>query len=670
VPNRRRAPALLVLLGGLALWAARPATGQQGVARGEWRTWGGDLANTHYSPLDQINRDNFSRLEVAWRFKTDNLGARPEYRTQGTALMANGVLYGIGGARRAVFALDPGSGELLWKFAVDEGKRAEQYRNLPGRGVAYWTDGKEERILYITSGYFLVALDARTGRPIQNFGRDGLVDLKLEMDQRVDLVGGDLGTNAAPIIAGNTVIVGAAGANGFSPRSRTHEQAHIRGYDVRTGKRMWIFHTIPRPGEFGNDTWENDSWSYTGHAGVWTQTTVDEELGIVYLPVETPTGDYYGGHRPGNNLFGNSLVAVDLRTGKRLWHFQTTHHDIWDWDLPAAATLMDLTVNGKPVKAVAIPTKQNFLFVFDRVTGRPVWPIEERPVPKGDVPAEWYSPTQPFPTRPPPFDQQGAVVDNLIDFTPALRAEAIKVASRYKLGPIFTPGVVSRWEGPLGTLTLGCCGGANWPGGAFDPETKLYYVYSRRVSGTIGLVNDPKRSDMNFISGTAPNPAAPPRPEGSVEIGGGEGTGASLTVQGLPLFKPPWGTITAYDMNRGEIAWQVAHGETPDNVRNHAALKGLSIPRTGRPGVLGILVTKTLVIAGEAGTFTTPSGARGAMLRAYDKATGREVGDGIFLPTGASGVPMTYLHGGKQYVVIAVSGAGYSGEYLAFRLPQ
>ena len=656
---------LLVPLAAMTVWATTPLIGQTGAQNGEWPTWGGDLANTRYAPLDQITRENFSELEVAWRFSTANLGPAPEFGTQGTALVVNGVLYAMGGARRAVVALDPGTGELLWKFAVVEGRRAEQYRSEPGRGAAYWTDGNEERILYITAGYQLVALDAKTGRPIPSFGQDGMVDLRLELDHEVDPITGDLGTNAAPIIAGNTIIVGAAGANGTVPVSRIHEKGHVRGYDVQTGQRKWIFHSIPGPDEFGNDTWGGGSWAYTGHGGVWTQTTVDEELGIAYLPFETPTGDYYGGHRPGSNLFSNSLVAVDLETGERLWHYQIIHHDIWDWDLPAAPILMDITVDGRLIKAVAQPTKQNFLFVFDRVTGEPVWPIEERPVPPGDTPGEWYSPTQPFPTKPPPFDRQGVAIDDLIDFTPELRAEAVALVPRYRMGPIYTPAVVSKWEGPLATITRGCCGGANWPGGAFDPETDMFYIFSRTVTGSLGLVSDPSRSDMDFIGGRAQDPAR--AGEGSQP--GRTRFGGRLSIQGLPLLRPPWGQITAYDMNRGEIAWQVAHGETPDNVRNHPALRGLDIPRTGRPGVLGILVTKTLVIAGEAGTFTPPGGLRGARLRAYDKATGEEIDDGIYLPTGTSGPPMTYMYNGKQYIVLAVAGPGHSSEYIAFSLP-
>jgi len=699
----------LRLLVPIVLVAVTAAVGVRGQSSkvGEWPTYGGDLANTRYSPLDQINKDNFNKLEVAWRFKTDALGPRPEFNFQGTPLMVDGIVYSTAGTRRAVVALDAATGELIWMHSENEGKRGEAApRQLSGRGLAYWTDGREARVVYVTPGYRMIALDAKTGIPVPTFGTRGVVDLKMDVDQPVDLEKGEMGLHATPIIAKDVIVVGAAHLPGGAPKSRIHEKGFIRGYDARTGKRLWIFHTIPLAGEYGNDTWERDSWSYTGNAGVWAQMTIDAELDTVFLPVELPTGDYYGGHRPGNNLFSESLVALDLKTGKRKWHFQLVHHGIWDMDIPCAPILMDITVDGRQIKAVGQPSKQGWLYVFDRTNGKPVWPIEERPVQKGDVPGEWYSPTQPFVTKPPPFERQGVSVDDLIDFTPELRAEAVKLASRYKLGPIFTPPVVSKWEGPLATLMLpNATGGANWQGGAFDPETKMFYIFTNTNITPLGLVKpDPARSDFDFIQGTARNPNAPvpsPSPEargageggapaGSTQAGGrgagsglteagaplpagggggrgGEGGGA-LNVQGLPLVKPPYGRITALDLNNGTLVWQIAHGDTPDNVRNHPALKGVTIPRTGRQGRIGVLVTKTLVIAGEGGFVTTPNG-RGAMLRAYDKATGQELG-AMFLPAPQTGSPMTYLHNGKQHLVLAISGPGYSGELIAFRLPN
>jgi quinoprotein glucose dehydrogenase len=652
---------------GVLLWSSG-VNAQSGAKNGEWQTYGGDLGNTRYSPLDQINASNFNKLQVAWRFNTANLGPRPEFNLEATPLMVGGVMYTVAGSRRDVVALDPTNGEILWLHTENEGARGEAApRRLSGRGLAYWTDGREERILYVTPGYRLIALNAKTGLVVPGFGKSGVVDLKMDDDQDIDLINGEVGLHAAPTVAGDTIIIGAAHLPGGTPKSKTHVKGYVRGFDVRSGKRLWIFHTIPKPGEFGYDTWENDSADYTGNTGVWGQISVDEDLGMVYLPVELPTGDYYGGHRPGNGLFGESIVALDLKTGQRKWHYQLVHHGIWDWDIPCAPMLVDFNYNGRVVKALAQPTKQSILYVFDRVTGQPIWPIEEKPVPKGDVPGEKYSPTQPMPTKPPAYGRTDTSVDELIDFTPELRAEAIKVASRYKMGPIFTPPVVSKLEGPLGTLVAGCCqGGTGWPGGSYDPQTHMLYAFTWGAVNSLGLVPpEPGRSDMNYITGIARPPAAAPAAGGA----GGEGGGPGLTVQGLPLFKPPYGSISAINLDKGEIAWKVAHGETPDNIRNSPALKGVTIPRTGRGGLVGVLTTSSLVIAGERGTFTDPQGRNGAMLRAYDKATGKEAG-AVFMPTGQTGSPMTYMVNGKQYIVIAIGGPGYPGELLAFKLPD
>jgi quinoprotein glucose dehydrogenase len=647
---------------------------QSGAVNTEWRTYGGDLKSTRYAPVDQINATNFNEIDVAWRFKTDNLGPAPEFNLQSTPLVVDGVLYSTAGARRSVVALDAATGEIRWVHGGEqEGKRGESApRRLSGRGLAYWSDAREARVLYVTPGYRLIALDARTGAPIRSFGTDGAVDLKRDNDQVVDPITGEVGLQAAPVVVKDTIIIGAAHANGLWPRSRQNVKGYVRGYDVRTGRRLWIFHTIPKPGQFGYDTWQGDAANYSGNTGVWGQVTVDESLGLAYLPVESPTNDHYGGHRVGDGLFGDSLVAIDVATGRRRWHYQLIHHSLWDWDPPCAPILADLMVNGRAIKAVAVPTKQGWVYVFDRATGAPVWPIEERAVPQSDVPGERTSPTQPFPTRPPAFERQGIRLEDLIDFTPELRAQAIEVASRYRMGPLFTPPVASKAGGPLATLMVpGTSGGANWGGGSLDQETNYLYLFSSTQVSTRGLVQDPKRSDMDWIEGTATSTssasasssgAAATRGEGGEAVGG-------ISVQGLPLVKPPWGRITAIDLNKGEIAWQVPHGDTADNVRNHPLLKGLSIPRTGRPGRLGVLTTKSLVIAGESGFVTTPSGKRGAMLRAYDKATGKEVG-AVYLPAPQTGSPMTYVMNGRQYIVVAVSGAGYSGELIAFRLPS
>ena len=673
-----------LLCAAAAVTSSPSALPQSQTKNSDWPSYAADLAGTRYRPLDQINASNFSDLEIAWRIKTDNFGDRPEYKLEGTPLMVNGVLYATAGSRRAVIALDPGTGELLWIHGEHEGKRGGAApRQLSGRGLAYWSDGKEERILYVTPGYRLICLNAKNGQPVSSFGKDGVIDLKLDDDQEIfpDLVTGEIGIQSAPVVAGNTIIIGAAFREGMTPRSMRNNKGYVRGIDVRTGKRLWIFHTIPKKGEFGYDTWEKGSAEYTGNTGVWTQITVDEQLGLAYLPVESPTSDFYGGHRPGNNLFGETLVCVDLKTGERKWHFQLVHHPLWDMDISSAPILADITVDGKTVKAVAQPSKQGFLYVFDRVTGKPVWPIPEKPVEVGNVPGETYSPTQPIPSKPPAYSRNGVSVEDLIDFTPALHERAKEIASKYHLGPVFTPPTVSKLEGPLGTLTTGTAsGGTNWPGGSYDPETHVAYIYACNACiEPIGLVAAPKDvSDIAYIAGTAGQ-------EVTILRGPGENAGADspkplkkkpasqyvpMNIDGLPLMKPPYGTISAINLDTGEIVWQIAHGETPDVVRNSPALKGMTIPRTGQETYnIGTLVTKSLVIAGEGQVTTTSDHPRGAMLRAYDKKTGKEVG-AVFMPAPQTGSPMTYMHNGKQYIVVAVSGGPYSGEYIAYTLPS
>jgi quinoprotein glucose dehydrogenase len=719
-----RSAAALAALGLSLLWLpARPQgqnTGLPSTKKGDWTHYTADVHGTRYSPLDQINKDNFNKLEVAWRFKTDNLGTRPEYKLEGTPLAVNGVLYTTAGTRRSVVALDGRTGELIWAHSYREGNRAAiAPRQLSGRGVSYWTDGKgDERVLYVTTGYRLIALNAKNGAMVPSFGENGVVDLKkgavVGKGQQIDLETGEIGLHATPTVVKDVVIVGSSFKEGMTVHTHNNTKGLVRAFDVRTGKLLWTFHTIPRPGEFGNDTWENESWAVNGNTGVWTQITVDEEAGLVYLPVETPTSDFYGGHRPGNNLFGESLVCVDLKTGQRKWHFQFIHHGIWDHDMSSAAMLTDVNKDGKIIKAVAVPTKQSYVYAFNRITGEPLWPMVETPVPQSDIPGEKSSPTQPIPTdaHGKPFAYARPFIkvpDDIIDFTPELRAEALENLKRYRVeNSPYVPLILGDVNGKLGTLNIGnTAGGTNWPGGGLDPETHIFYTQASNSSVTTGSLAEPPPgfSDIRYVAGVKgrefrelEGPGfgsaadAPQRggrtggPGAAAEGGrgaGAAGAGAAAAAgggrgggfggpgpQGLSVVKPPYGVVAAVNLDKGELMWQVPHGDTPDAVRNHPALQGLNIPKTGQTGSVGIVVTRTLVIAGDP-QVTSPQGRpRGAMLRAYDKQTGEQVG-AVWLPAGQSGSPMTYKGpDGRQYIVVAVSGGNYSGEYISFALPQ
>jgi quinoprotein glucose dehydrogenase len=680
---------------------ASSQTAQPSTANGEWPVYSADLKGTRYSPLDQINATNFNKLEIAWRFKTDNLGPFPEYKLEGTPLMVKGVLYTTGGTRRSVIALDAKTGEMIWAHSLREGKRAAVApRQLSGRGVAYWTDGRnDERVLYVTTGYRLVALNAKNGAMIPSFGKDGIVDLKVGAvkgnNEQIDLETGEIGIHSTPIVVKDTVIIGSSMKEGATVTTHNNTKGLVRAFDVRTGKQLWRFNTMPGPGEPGNETWENGSWAINGNTGVWTQITVDEDLGLVYLPVETPTSDYYGGHRPGNNLYAESLVAVDLKTGQRKWHYQLVHHPIWNFDNSSAPILADINVNGRAVKAVALPHKIGWLYVFDRVTGQPVWPIEERPVAQSDVPGEKTSPTQPFPTKPPAYSRQFLKMpDDVIDFTPALREQALQVLEKYKIGTSpFTPPILGNVNGLLGAIGAGTA--TNWPGSAYDPETHTVFAQASNMVAARSLVAPPAGfSDIRYAEGLGgvpfrvvlgpgdccaadgartqrPENTTPPPAANAPADPAAARTTAGLTVQGLPIVKPPYGTLAAINLDRGDIAWRVAHGDTPDLVRNHPALKGVNIPKTGQPGTsgVGLMVTKTLVVMGDS-QITNPGGRpRGAMLRAYDKKTGEQVG-AVLMPAPQSGSPMTYMVDGKQYIVVAVSGGAYSGEYIAYRIGE
>ena len=678
--------------------------GQPSTRNGEWPHNMGDVKGTRYSPLDQINASNFNKLEVAWRFKTDNFGPFPEYKLEGTPLMVKGVLYTTAGARRSVIALDARTGELIWSHSLREGKRAAVApRQLSGRGVSYWTDGKgDDRVIYVTTGYRLVELNAKTGALIDSFGTHGILDLKVGVvkgiNTQIDLETGEIGVHSTPTVARDMVIVGSSMREGATVESHSNTKGLVRAFDARTGKKIWQFNTIPGKGEFGNETWLEGSWADNGNTGVWNQITVDEDLGLVYLPVETPTSDYYGGYRPGNNLFGESLVCLDLKTGQRKWHYQFVHHPLWNFDISTAPILADVNVDGRAIKAVAVPTKQAWLYVFDRVSGQPLWPIEERPVPQSDVPGERTSATQPYPPDKLRYARNFFnVPDDLIDFTPALRAEAVARSERYRWAATpFNPPMLGDVKGVLGAITVGTA--TNWPGGGFDPETHILYAPAGNTPGVRSLIAPPPGfSDIRYITGVAGRPivevwgpgdccaadsghrtrsdlpvtpgaqspggdaAAPPPDEG----------GGGLNIRGLPIVKPPYGILAAIDLDRGQVLFQVPHGDTPDNIRNHPELKGLNIPKTGQAGTsgVGLVITKTLVVMGDPQITTTPEHPRGAMLRAYDKKTGQQVG-AVLMPAIQSGTPMTYMLDGKQYIVVAVSGGAYSGEYIAYSLPN
>lgn len=619
------------------------ASAQRGTGA-EWRVYGGDAGHTRYSTLDQIDSSNAAELEVAWRWSARNQGANPLAASQTTPIYVNGMLYATAGTRRNVVAIDPATGETIWTYRIDEGQRLDGAPRVnSGRGVSYWSDGNgDDRIYVVTPGYQLVALDATSGHTISGFGQNGVVDLQENLRTRKGVApAGSIGASSPVAVIGDVLVVGAALHIGLRPPSKVNIPGDIRGYDARSGRLLWTFHTIPEPGEFGNDTWLDSSWAYTGNTAAWAQISWDAELGYVYLPTEAATGDYYGGHRPGNNLFSTSILTLDARTGKRVWHFQTIHHDIWDWDNTNAPILADVNIDGHPRRIVAQLTKQGFVFVLDRVTGEPVWPIEERPVPKGDAPGEWYSPTQPFPTRPAPFERQGFSEDDLLDFTPEIFRQAREIASQYRWGPLYSPpSLQNAPDSTKGTITLpSALGGANWEGGALDPETGYLYVPSVTAPSFLSLVPGGRSSDMNYIAGGGRGQIAP----------------------GVPIVKPPWGRITAIDLSTGDHAWMVPNGDTPPYVAERLKLPAESIPNTGRASRAGLLVTRTLLFAGEgtngSGNFWVLNKKSGDRIARLDVPNGTQ-----------SGLPMTYLHNGKQYVVFATTGAGEPAEIVAFAL--
>jgi quinoprotein glucose dehydrogenase len=628
---------------------------QQGAVSGEWQAYGADNGSTKYTALSQIDKTNVQNLQLVWRRPAldstyTELNPQQRYSSNWVAapIIKNGIGYipnGVG----LIEAFDPSTGETLWVQNPPGG-----LEGLPGastRGAAYWGDGSSARI-FVQRGTFLYALDAATGQTLENFGDSGRVNLQLMPEEFERFRWGGV-----PMVAGDVVVIGQAMSDNFDSREAFRGDVHA--FDVRSGELRWTYNTIPQEGQFGTDTWQDRSWSYTGHAPVWALFSADEELGLVYMPISSSTNDMYGGHRIGDNLFSQSIVAVDAGTGNRVWHYQTVHHGLWDYDPPAAPILMDITVDGEPIKALTQITKQAFAYVLDRETGEPVWDIIETPVPQSTVPGEVTSPTQPFPSKPAPFDRQGATVDNLIDFTPQLRAEALEIVSNYVLGPLFTPPSLSTENGSQGTIQLpGSQGGADVQGAAFDPETKILYIPSITSAFVADIVpGDPSETDLLYMKGSRSWIAGP---------------------QSLPLFKPPYGRITAIDMNTGEHKWMVPNGVGPvDN----PAIAHLNIEKLGVPGRPSPLLTKTLLFLGEGQTNQRPGGripanmpveiatnSGGPMFRAYNKANG-EVEWEIELDAGTTGAPISYLANGKQYIVVAIGDRLHDPELLAFALP-
>lgn len=637
------------------------AVAQQGAPRGQWPTYGGDPASTRYAPLDQITRDNVTRLRVAWRWDsadnavvTANRRSLPAFPAafKATPIMVDGVLY-IKTSLSQAAAIDATTGRTLWTFDPETWRRERPANTgYNARGVAYWTDGKSARIFLPTGDAKLWAIDAKTGRPVDGFGVAGAVDALVGIRRAVPRTEYQL--MSAPIVVGDVVVVGPVIFDG--PRYQLAPPGDVRAYDVRTGKELWQFHTIPQEGELGNDTWEEGSWKYSGGANPWGSLTADAELGYVYVPTGTPTNDYYGGHRRGSNLFAESIVCLDAKTGRRVWHFQFVHHGLWDYDATAAPVLVDLTVGGRRVKAVAVVTKQAFTYVFDRVTGTPIFPIEERPAPPGRVPGEWYSPTQPIPSRPPAFDRQGVTTDDVIDFSPELRAEALEILKQYTYGPIFEP-PSAEGDGKKGTILMpGAGGGANWHGAGVDPETGRLFVPSRTAPTVVQLAPpDPARSDFRYLR---------------------TGAGGLTGPRGLPLFKPPYMRLTALDLTTGTTAWMVPLGNGP---RQKIIDMGLPDPGPlGGGAYTGPLVTKTLLFVGLRGSeaadlvFGATEAAAAAIegrkieaiappeLRVFDKATGATI-HSVPLDVSPTGSPMSYMAGGRQFIVLAYGTGSRSG---------
>jgi quinoprotein glucose dehydrogenase len=694
----------------------------RGNAPGEWRYWGADAWSTRYSPLDQITAANFDTLQVAWQWNAGAFGSDEYYRA--TPLYAGGRLFTVASTRRIAVAIDPEKGETLWMWRMNEGIRWQKApRQFAGRGLAYWTDGKQERVIVVTPGYHMASVDAKTGAPDPSFGRNGIVDLMdglgfplvpLAVDDPgpliisdaaparkarpgetwnpktntgadgtigIDPALGQIGASCPPIIVNDVIIVGNSHIHGYYPIRVRNLPSYIRGFDVRTGKQLWKFNLVPEPGEFGADSWINGSKVGTEGVGkndAWAPYSADPDLGLVYIPVGMPLMDEYGGHRPGNNLFGNSLVALDVKTGERKWHFQMVHHDIWDYDTPMAPNLLDVTVNGRRRKIVAQGTKQGWLYVFDRVTGEPIWPIVETPVLPSEVPGEQPSPTQPVPSKPAPYAQQGLVESDLIDYTPAIKAAALAAAKKCRMGPYYIPPSLADGTAPSGFICSwyapGASGGMNIDGGAaVDPESGYIYVAAQTGLSTIQVIKDPC-SEFRYSSphDSCGQLGALPPPAGYTRGARGQGSGrtaASTTIGGVSIVKPKqFGGVTAYDLNTGDKAWWIPNGGQLLPVTSKDPLfADVKLPPAppGR-GQAQVITTKTLVIYGTGRSGGPPSAE--PRLYAVDKASGKQVG-GVAIPSKTSAVPMTFMHKGKQYIVFG-TGAGANTSLVALTLPK
>ncbi|HEU4996646.1 MAG TPA: PQQ-binding-like beta-propeller repeat protein [Gemmatimonadaceae bacterium] len=710
--------AILAVSGQLAAQSSQSAKPVRGNPPGEWRYWAADAWSTRYSPLDQINAANFDSLKTAWQWNAGEFGDDEYYRA--TPLYANGRLFTVATTRRMAMAIDPATGKTLWNWKLDEGIRWQKApRQFAGRGLAYWTDGSNERVVVITPGYHLASLNAKTGKPDPSFGTNGVVDLMEGLGlQLVPLAVDDSGpliiSDAAPyrqakpgekwdpvkkigadgtrgvlgqiansspaIIVNDVIIVGNSSIHGYYPIRYSNLPGYIRGFDIKTGKQLWKFNLVPQPGEFGAETWTNGS--KVGSEGVgkndaWAPYTADPELGLVYIPVGMPLLDEYGGHRPGANLFGNSIVAIDVKTGQRKWHYQMVHHDIWDYDTPMAPNLLDVTVNGQPRKVLAATTKQGWVYTFDRATGEPIWPIVETQVLQSEVPGEQTWPTQPIPSKPAPYSQQGLVEADLIDYTPAIKDSALKLAQKCRMGPYFIPaadataktGYRCSWYSP------GASGGVNIDGGAaVDPETGTMFVASITGLSTIQVQKDPcsefryssPRDNCGLIG-------ALPAPAGYVKQAGTQGDGFSnrasfSRIGGVSILKPKeYGGITAYNMNSGDKTWWTSNGGMIPVTSNDPLFAGVKLPPQPGSGQAQVISTKTLVIYGT-GRSTTHLRGGNARLFAVDKATGKQVGS-VKIPSPTTAVPMTFMHQGKQYIVFAV-GQGTGTSLVALTLPR